>query len=88
VALEAPMAQFVVRQLEDDVVEKLKQRARKNARSMEAEARHILRAAVQQPAAGDRMLGSRIARRFKSMGVTRDLPEFRGVTARAADLDS
>ena len=43
------MAQFVVRHLEDDIAEKLKQRARKHARSMEDEVRHILRAAVQHP---------------------------------------
>lgn len=82
------MAQFVVRQLEDDVAEKLKQRARKHARSMEDEVRHILRTAVQQHPEGPHKLGSRIAMRFRRAGLTRDLPEFRGVPARAADLDS
>ena len=82
------MAQFVVRQLEEDVAEKLKQRAKKNARSMEDEVRHILRSAVRQHAEGPQKLGSRIARRFKRAGLTRDLPELRGVSARAADLDS
>jgi plasmid stability protein len=82
------MAQFVVRQLEADVAEKLKQRARKNARSMEDEVRHILRAAVRQPSRGPLRLGSRIARRFRRAGLTGDLPEVRGVIARAADFDS
>jgi plasmid stability protein len=82
------MAQFVVRQLEEDVAEKLRQRARKNARSMEDEVRHILRAAVQRHADGPRKLGSRIAGRFRRVGLIGDLPEFRGVPARAADLDS
>lgn len=82
------MAQFVVRQLEDDVVEELKQRARKHARSMEDEVRHILRTAVQQRPQSRYKLGTRIARRFKRAGLTADLPEFRGVPARAADLDS
>lgn len=82
------MAQFVVRQLEDDVAEKLKQRARKHERSMEDEVRHILRTAVQQQPAGQHKLGTRIARRFRRAGLTADLPEFRGVPARAADLDS
>jgi antitoxin FitA len=82
------MAQFVVRQLEEDVAEKLRQRARKNARSMEDEVRHILRSAVRQYSEGPHKLGSRIARRFRRAGLTEDLPEFRGVPARAADLDS
>ena len=82
------MAQFVVRQLEEDVAEKLRLRARKNARSMEDEVRHILRAAVQRSSDGRHKLGSRIARRFTRAGLTRDLPELRGTPARAADLDS
>lgn len=82
------MAQFVVRQLEDDVVEKLKQRAKKHARSMEDEVRHILRTAVQRHPEGRHKLGSRISRRFVRAGLTEDLPELRGVPARAADLDS
>lgn len=81
------MAQFVVRQLEDDVAEKLKRRAKKHARSMEDEVRHILRTAVQQDAEGPRTLGSRIAARFRRLGLTEDLPEFRGVAAKAADLE-
>jgi plasmid stability protein len=82
------MAQFVVRQLEDDVAEKLKQRARKHARSMEDEVRHILRTAVQQHPETRPKIGSRIAARFRRGGLTGDLLEFRGVPARAADLDS
>ena len=81
------MAQFVVRNLEDDVAEKLKRRARRHARSMEDEIRHILRNAVsdaRQPAA---RLGSQIAARFKRSGLTLDLPEWRGLAARAADFD-
>jgi plasmid stability protein len=82
------MAQFVVRQLEDDVARKLKQRARKNSRSMEDEVRHILRTAVQQRPEARHQIGTRIAARFKRAGLSEDLPEFRGVPARAADLDS
>ena len=82
------MAQFVVRHLEDDVAEKLKQQARKHARSMEDEVRHILRRAVQQPPAVRQKLGTRIAQRFRRAGLTGDLPELRGGLARAADLDS
>ena len=82
------MAQFVVRHLEDDVAEKLKKRARRHARSMEAEVRHILRAAVQERPTGNDRLGTRIASRFRRGGLTKPLPELRGTAARAADFDS
>lgn len=79
------MAQFVVRDLEDDVAAKLKARARRHSRSMEDEVRHILRQAVTQaPQAG---LGSAIARRFRRVGVDGDVAELRGHTARPADFD-
>ena len=82
------MAQFVVRHLEDDVADKLKKRAKRHARSMEDEVRHILRSAVQDGRAKVRKLGSRIARRFRRAGLTSDLPEWRGRVARPADFDS
>lgn len=82
------MAQFVVRHLEDDVAQKLKQQAKRHARSMEDEVRHILRTAVRGRPTGRQKLGTRIAQRFRRAGLTGDLPEFRGVAARAADLDS
>jgi plasmid stability protein len=81
------MAQLVVRNLEDDVAEKLKKRARRHARSTEAEVRHILRAAVQEPSAGGRTLGTRITRRFRRSGLREDLPELRGAPVRAAELE-
>lgn len=81
------MAQFVVRHLEDEVAEKLKRRAKRHARSMEDEVRHILRAAVQEPPRSPTELGTRIARRFRSVGLPRDLPELRGATVRAAEFD-
>ena len=43
-----PVAQFVVRHLEDDVKARLKRRAANNGRSMEEEIRHILRDAVKE----------------------------------------
>lgn len=84
---ESDVAQFVVRNLEDDIAEKLKKRARRHARSTEAEVRHILRAAVQEPIAGSRKLGTRIARRFQRSGLTEDLPELRGAPVRAAEFE-
>jgi plasmid stability protein len=80
------MAQFIVRNLEDDVKARLKRRAERNGRSMEDEVRQILRNAVKgenRPAA---RLGSRIAARFRKIGLKRDLPELRGQPARQADF--
>jgi plasmid stability protein len=82
------VAQFVVRNLEEDVARKLKQRAKRHARSMEDEVRHILRAAAQQRPEPAPKLGTRIANRFRGSGLSTDLPELRGVTAIAAEFDS
>jgi plasmid stability protein len=81
------MAQFVVRNLEEDVAKKLKQRAKRHARSMEDEVRHILRTAVQQREPVQK-LGTRIAERFRGSGLNTDLPELRGSHAIAAEFDS
>jgi plasmid stability protein len=42
------MAQFIVRNLEDDVKARLKRRAARHGHSMEEEVRQILRSAVQE----------------------------------------
>lgn len=81
------MAQFVVRQLEDDVKARLKQRAKRNGRSMEEEVRHILRSAALDPERPVRKVGTQIAERFNKAGLTTDLPELRGEPARPADFD-
>ena len=82
------MAQFVVRNLEEDIANKLKQRAKRHARSMEDEVRHILRTAVQERPEQTQKLGTRIAQRFRGGGLTSDLPELRGVAAIAAEFDT
>jgi len=82
------VAQFVVRNLEDDVAEKLKRRARRHSRSMEDEVRHILRSAVQDSPRGGAKLGSRIAQRFRRAGLTADIPEWRGRSVDGADFDA
>ena len=80
------MAQFVVRQLEDDVKTLLKRRALRHGRSLEDEVRHILRNAVTADPPDLRRLGSSIAKRFRSVGLSDDLPELHGQAARGADL--
>ena len=80
------MAQFVVRQLEEDLKERLKRRAARNGRSMEAEIREILRNAASEKISPTSNLGSRIAARFGGTGLDVDLPELRGLKPRAADF--
>lgn len=80
------MAQVIVRNLDDDVKDGLKRRAKQNGRSMEDEVRHILRAAVKGDRQGVRRLGSRIAARFRTHGLEADVPELHGQAVRPAEF--
>ncbi|HEY2817107.1 MAG TPA: Arc family DNA-binding protein [Casimicrobiaceae bacterium] len=80
------MAQFIVRDLEDDVKARLKRRAERHGRSMEEEARDILRNAVKRENRPPPNLGSRIAARFSKTGLTKDLPELHGEALRPVEL--
>jgi len=80
------VAQFVVRQLEEDVKVRLKRRAKRHGRSMEEEVREILRNAAKEDGRPVAKLGSRIAARFRGLGLHADLPELRGRRPRPADL--
>lgn len=80
------MAQFTVRDLEDDVKARLKRRAALHECSMEEEVRQILRNAVREQNQPATRLGSRIAARFALAGLTDDLPELRGQRPRPAEF--
>ncbi len=80
------MAQFIVRNLEDDVKDRLKRRAERHGRSMEEEVRHILRDAAKAEYRPVARLGSKMAARFGKAGITGDLPELRGQAPRPVDL--
>lgn len=69
-------------------MEQLKKRAKRHARSIEAEVCDIPRAAVRERAEPQQKLGSRIARRFRHVGLVEDLPELRGTAVRPADFES
>jgi plasmid stability protein len=86
---ETIMAQFTVRNIEDDVKARLKRRAARHGHSMEAEVRQILRNAVNDEVlrAGPG-LGSRIAARFARGGLAEPLPELRGQAPRPAEFDA
>lgn len=53
---------------------------------MEAELRDILRDAVKADERAPVKLGSRIASRFKKVGLTGEIPELRGQVTRPADF--
>ena len=75
------MAQFTVRNLEEDIKDRLKRRAARHGYSME-EARQILRNALKDEDVAVVQLGSRIAARFARHGLDTDLQEQRGEVAR------
>ena len=81
------MAQFVVRNLESAVKVQLQRRARRHGRSMEEEAREILRGAVQKDDAPIRGLGSDIAALFAKVGLDAEIPELRGHHVQPAALE-
>jgi plasmid stability protein len=81
------VAAVSVRDLDDDVKERLRIRAAANGRSMEAEIRAILITAVNKPEASEGLL-SALADRFGALGgVELDLPP-RATPARAAEFAS
>jgi plasmid stability protein len=81
------MAQFIVRNLEDDVKVRLKHRAARHGHSMEEEVRQILRNAVQEDDRLPPKLGSRIAARFAGIGLTEELPESHGQAVCPVDFE-
>jgi plasmid stability protein len=82
------VAQILIRQLEDDVRERLRRRARRHGRSTEEEVREILRNAVRDELGDEpQSLGSRIAARFNVVGLDQDLPELRGQEPEPAEFD-
>ena len=78
------MAQLVVRNLEEGVKVRLRQRANRHGHSMEEEVRDILRNALKSESRTAMGLGSRIRSRFARIGLQEDLPELRGQKARPA----
>jgi plasmid stability protein len=81
------MAQLVVRNLDDDVKERLRERAARHGHSMEEEVREILLQAAfkEEPEVG---LGTAIAQLFRGCGFEPgEITELRGQMARPATFD-
>ena len=83
------MAQLIVRNLEDDVRDRLKALAQAHGRSMEEEVREILRAAVLGSGEGvGPGLGTRLVEHFRGCDLAQgEVPELRGSPARPAELE-
>jgi plasmid stability protein len=74
------MAQILIRDIEDDVKERLQRRASRHGHSMEAEVRDILRDVVKQEDPPSNGLGTEIAALFKGIGLREgeEIAELRG----------
>ncbi|MFI4998083.1 MAG: plasmid stabilization protein [Hyphomicrobiales bacterium] len=74
------MAQILIRNIEDDLMERLRQSAARHGCSVEAELRDILHKALKKERFGG--LGTEIAARFKGIGLRKgeEIPELRGFT--------
>jgi antitoxin FitA len=77
------LAQLVVRNIEDALKERLRRRAKQHGRSMEEEVREILRNAVKDDDRRREGLGTRLARRFKGIGLREPIPELRSPIGRS-----
>ncbi len=77
-----PMAQLLVRNLDDDVKAQLRKRARQRGRSTEEEVREILRHAVRSKDVSVRALGTQLRARFARIGLDDDIAELRGHKAK------
>lgn len=80
------MAQLVVPNFEDDIRNRLQELAASHGRSIEEEAREILRSVVLGSSSGAAGLGSRIASRFAGIGIDRDIEELRGQEVKPPDF--
>ncbi len=80
------MAQLIVRELDDEVKSELQERAKRHGRSMEAEVRDILRAAVLGSPKSSLSLGSCIAAKFREIGLEEPIEELRQWGVRVPDF--
>jgi plasmid stability protein len=80
------MAQLLVRNLEDDVKARLRERAQRHGHSLEREVRDILRDAVKDRRS-DRKLGTEIAALFKGIDFEAEIEELRGYPVQPAKFD-
>ena len=85
----ATLAQLIVRNLEDDIRDKLRALAAAHGRSMEEEVREILRAAaLTMNGPSEEKLGTRLIEHFRGFDLEEGvIQELRGQPARPAEFD-
>ena len=81
------MAQLLVRNLETQLKVRLQRLAKKHGKSMEEEARDILRNALREQDTPLIGLGTEIAALFRDHGLHQDIPELRAHAALPATFE-
>jgi plasmid stability protein len=83
------MAQLIVRDIEASVVSKLRRRAKRHRRSIQEEVREILRDATKHEVTRVRGLGTRIASRFRDVGLKpgEEIQELRGIRLQVPNFE-
>jgi antitoxin FitA len=89
IATEDAVAQILIRNLDDRVKARLQRRAKRNGRSMEAEAREMLTNASLAKETSEVGFGTATAALFSGSGVYLDEPikEFRGMKMQIPNFD-
>ncbi len=81
IAVEAKMAQILVRNVDERVKVRLQRRAKRNGRSMEAEVREIIINAALQKETPEVGFGTQMANLFRGVGLKKgeEIKEIRGM---------
>jgi plasmid stability protein len=89
IATEATMAQILVRKVDERLKVRLRSRARENGRSMEEEAREILRDALRQQTVAEVGFGTATAELFRDCGLKEgeEIHEWRGFPVEPITFD-
>jgi len=74
-------------ELEDHVIEKLRLRASSHGCSLDEEVHEIIRNAVKSESSEPAGLGTRLAARFRDIGLKEEIPELRGYPAVPFEFD-
>jgi len=81
------MAQFIVRNLEDDIHQKLRELASSHGQSMEEFVREVLRRVALERDPVTPNPGTRIAERFAKIGLDNPIEELRGQVVEPLDFE-
>jgi plasmid stability protein len=81
------MADILIRKVDAGLKRKLKQRAQQHGHSMGEEALNILRDALKIENKREKGLGTRIAERFRGIGLDEPIPELRGFSIEPIKFD-